>query len=360
MAFSESLKALVRRKAHFMCCLCKSLGVEIHHIEPQGEGGLDIEDNAAPLCPSCHETYGGNPQKRKFIREARDLWYEICESRYGPNSARLDAIETLLKNVEAHTRTSTFPLLPFSLFYTLRHTTTEDTISQYFNGISGYKSLKREFLQLTGSAKIGGATTYNYIEYQPAHSHCVLKGDALRQVANSFTGWGESIIKSPLAITVDFFIGKNSSAELPSLTLDKTIGDGRPHDVKSIELFDEIMFQDAFCVGWKVNNPTKQAWSIGDLEGTRLRIRFKFMSWDDVNIQNPPRFHNLHLYFGRQTPHILFFSCEQLECPVVMEAPEPLAKWDFSNIGMTAREMLIEYDLILDEALISNQLIQVA
>jgi len=44
------------------------MGVEVHHIISQEEGGSDREENAAPLCPSCHETYGANPQKRKFIK----------------------------------------------------------------------------------------------------------------------------------------------------------------------------------------------------------------------------------------------------------------------------------------------------
>lgn len=92
MAFAESLKLNVKKKAHFQCCLCHDLGVEIHHIVPQGEGGPDDEENAAPLCPTCHETYGDNPKKRKFIREARDFWYDICESRYASDKDQLDRI----------------------------------------------------------------------------------------------------------------------------------------------------------------------------------------------------------------------------------------------------------------------------
>jgi hypothetical protein len=92
MPFSESLKLEVRRKAHFCCCLCHALEVEIHHIIPESEGGADIQDNAAPLCPSCHETYGNNPSKRKFIREARDFWYELCEERFTSGAASLQEI----------------------------------------------------------------------------------------------------------------------------------------------------------------------------------------------------------------------------------------------------------------------------
>lgn len=99
MAFSEAIKLQVRRNSHFTCCLCKSIGIEIHHILPQAEGGLDTEDNAAPLCPSCHEMYGANPIKRKFIREARDHWCEICATRYSGDPGSIEEIKAKLGEV---------------------------------------------------------------------------------------------------------------------------------------------------------------------------------------------------------------------------------------------------------------------
>ena len=97
MAFSEQLKLRVKRKAHFACGLCHSLYVEVHHIVPQAEGGGDTEENAAALCPTCHDLLGANPTKRKFIREACDFWYELCETRYATDPDRLDEISRMLK-----------------------------------------------------------------------------------------------------------------------------------------------------------------------------------------------------------------------------------------------------------------------
>lgn len=99
MAFTEAVKLSVKRKAHFACCLCRSVGVELHHIIPQADGGPDTEDNAAPLCPSCHETYGANPTKRKFIREARDFWFEVCATRYASDASRIDALQEMLQRL---------------------------------------------------------------------------------------------------------------------------------------------------------------------------------------------------------------------------------------------------------------------
>jgi hypothetical protein len=97
--FSEATKAAVRRKAHLRCCVCHDIGVEVHHIIPQAEDGSDDAGNAAPLCPSCHERYGANPAKRKFIREARDVWYEICDRRFTEDPQRLEEIRSTLATV---------------------------------------------------------------------------------------------------------------------------------------------------------------------------------------------------------------------------------------------------------------------
>jgi len=82
LSFSEKVKMEARKKAHFQCVICKSPFVDVHHIVPESEGGPNTLDNAAPICAGCHATYGNNPDWRKQIREMRDQWYEICETRY--------------------------------------------------------------------------------------------------------------------------------------------------------------------------------------------------------------------------------------------------------------------------------------
>jgi len=83
MGFSETTRLNVQKWADFTCCWCNNRQnkVEIHHIVPQAEKGPDTEENAAPLCGSCHTLLGGNPELRKEIRLRRDHWYEICKIR---------------------------------------------------------------------------------------------------------------------------------------------------------------------------------------------------------------------------------------------------------------------------------------
>lgn len=81
MGFSEKIKFEVRKKSNFRCCICGKLFIEIHHIIPEFENGENTIENAAPLCAYCHDIYGGNPQKRKQIKQMRNHWYVQMEDR---------------------------------------------------------------------------------------------------------------------------------------------------------------------------------------------------------------------------------------------------------------------------------------
>ena len=78
MPFSDEVKLEVKRRAHFRCCKCQEGPIEVHHIIPEGKGGPDTFENAAPLCPSCHGWFGDNPLLKKTITEMRDWWYSQC------------------------------------------------------------------------------------------------------------------------------------------------------------------------------------------------------------------------------------------------------------------------------------------
>src|SRR5258708_27160870 len=83
MCFPEAIRLKVQKHANFTCCWCNNRQnkVEVHHIIPRAEQGPDTEENAAPLCGSCHTLYGGNPELRKEIKLRRDHWYEICQKQ---------------------------------------------------------------------------------------------------------------------------------------------------------------------------------------------------------------------------------------------------------------------------------------
>jgi hypothetical protein len=137
MPFSEALKMRVKRKANFTCCWCqKNISkVDIHHIIPQEDGGPDTEDNAAPLCGSCHTLLGANPTLRKEIKERRDHWYKQCAKEYVLMAQEdLQEIKETLQSIKlsnreigdnpgTHTQDNTNPLIrddKWRLIYSLK------------------------------------------------------------------------------------------------------------------------------------------------------------------------------------------------------------------------------------------------
>jgi hypothetical protein len=93
MPFPESVKRRVRELAAFRCCRCLNIGIEVHHIVPEREGGASDEQNAAPLCAKCHADFGDNPIKRAEIRQMRDWWYNTVRTRpqiLNPHVANVD------------------------------------------------------------------------------------------------------------------------------------------------------------------------------------------------------------------------------------------------------------------------------
>ena len=80
MPFSERIKNLVKAKAAFRCCVCHKPFVDVHLI-PEAKGGPSTIANAAPLCASCHDLYGGNPEKWKALTQMRDSWWSIIAER---------------------------------------------------------------------------------------------------------------------------------------------------------------------------------------------------------------------------------------------------------------------------------------
>ena len=99
MDFSEATKREVKEKAAFRCCRCQQIGIHVHHILPKEDGGSSDIENAAPLCPSCHDYYGGNPQKRKEITQMRDWWYQQVEKQF-PDNRQLTRLEEINDKVD--------------------------------------------------------------------------------------------------------------------------------------------------------------------------------------------------------------------------------------------------------------------
>jgi transposase-like protein len=100
MVFNEQIKKEVRQKAAYQCCRCRSFGVEVHHIIPEENNGPDTIENAAPLCPNCHNDFGNNQKKRKIIVEMRDWWYETVEQMFRGQPGLMDLMQKIDKQTD--------------------------------------------------------------------------------------------------------------------------------------------------------------------------------------------------------------------------------------------------------------------
>ena len=149
MAFSESLKKDVRKKAGFQCCRCRKFQVEVHHIIPEKDGGEDTFENAAPLCGYCHNLLRDNPSQRKQIREMRDWWYGVIDRKYGVlpgDPTFLEEIDQRLKTIEK--RTEDIPALKEQL---KRYTAAFIDKITSETAISGVSAIVTASLPSTGS-----------------------------------------------------------------------------------------------------------------------------------------------------------------------------------------------------------------
>jgi hypothetical protein len=103
MPFSRTIreKALVAAARH--CCVChryKGVKVEVHHIEPEEEGGSNGFENAISLCFDCHADAGHynprHPRGTRFsgeeLRRHRDQWYRLVQEHALPSPVHDDVL----------------------------------------------------------------------------------------------------------------------------------------------------------------------------------------------------------------------------------------------------------------------------
>jgi hypothetical protein len=97
--FSEKTIEQARIAAGFKCCMCRVQPCfHTHHLDPLA--GNDFE-NAAPLCPTCHDRYGNDPSKQKFIRQSRDDWYRYNKETRPERQKELELNKEIFDKLEA-------------------------------------------------------------------------------------------------------------------------------------------------------------------------------------------------------------------------------------------------------------------
>jgi len=261
-----------------------------------------------------------------------------------------------LGRIETEMKASTRPLLPVAMFYTLRHTTTAQALEQAFVGIRGFKGIKSDLLKLVGTARLGGPLGYNSITLTAAESHSVLEGEDLMKRIQSHTGFGDSAIRQPVSTTVEFFFPTDGEVPSdPTLALKKTFTTGKPDEVKRLELFDNVLFQDSFVREWTAQTQVGQNWSVADLLGSRLRVRFELLGE-----RGPVALHDLQLFFGpTSSMHGIHFPSEILSRAVFKPDESPLLTPENDLAKQFFAAYVLEFECVLSDVILAEHFVKV-
>lgn len=261
-----------------------------------------------------------------------------------------------LSRIETEMKASVRPLLPVALFYTIRHSLKPDALEREFVGIPGFKNIKSDFLKLVGSARLGGPLGYNSITLSATESHCILEGEELIKRIQSCTGFGDSAIRHPVTTTVEFFFPTDGALPCdPTLSLEKTFITGKPDEVKRLELFDTVLFQDSFVREWTAQTQTGQNWSVADLRDSRLRVRFNFLGE-----RGPASLHDLQLFFGPTSAmHGIHFPSEIVSRAVFKQDESPLLRPENDLARQFFASYVLEFECLLSDAIMTENFVKV-
>jgi hypothetical protein len=282
--------------------------------------------------------------------------YTIKEERRKESEAGAKHTEQQehLGRIESEVRSSTRPVMPIGLFYTIRHSPNARAIKNAFTGVKGFKSSHSDILKLVGTARLGGSPVgYNSIEATASESHCVLEGDALDDVIKKHTGF--SVIRQSVNTTLEFSLSVAGEVpDQPNLVLEKTFT-GSPTEVKRLELFDDIVFQDSFVRDWTGRVGAGESWSIENLVNARVRFTLTFLGKC-----GPVALHDLQLFFGPlSSMHGFRFTKQLLATTVFGEDPNPLLHPGNDKAKEIFTQYLLEYECVLSPSFLAEHLVRI-
>jgi hypothetical protein len=215
-------------------------------------------------------------------------------------------------------------LWPLRVCFTLNYKTSGDVLAQAFS--------------VAGAGGANGARE-------------VMTDDALHGWLERYSGFGEWPIKRPVEMTIeiDFRDRTDDSRRRGQIRFQRLFSDP-PVEVKSVSRVEDRLFQDNDVAGWMVSNRTGTAWTVADLEHATIRVKTVYLSFDDEDFREPPRFEALHLCFGDPPAGVFTFTAAQLAAPAVRQDPAPLMRGPFF------KTLLMEYELSVGAIALAEQL----
>jgi hypothetical protein len=214
------------------------------------------------------------------------------------------------------------PLWPLRVCFTLRYKTSGEVLSKAFSQVGA--------------------------EAREAMSRTTLDGWLER-----YSGFGEWPIKRPVEMTVEIDFREPAGGRPRGvLRFQRLFSDG-PVEVRSVSRVEDRLFQDNDVSGWVMSKPSGAAWTVADLEHATIRVKAVYLSFDEEDFRQPPRFETLHLCFGEPGRCVLSFTTDQLAAPAIAQDPTPLMRGPFF------KTLLLEYELPCTRTTLAEQMTEV-
>jgi len=203
-----------------------------------------------------------------------------------------------------------YPITPFRLFFTLKHTVNEEILDKYFEGINGYKSLKpNKYLKLVSSMSLSDIP-YNSEDESPQRSHCRVDGNIVAELRNELRE-NVAILKLPTKINVEIYTANSEST--PEIIFESNYrATEYPDSIREIRLYDDWLYQDTKITDWKIKTSMQRAYGLRDFKNCKIKVVADFFINDRKYDDTLPRFTNLHLFFGSLPINLIYFKKQDL------------------------------------------------
>jgi hypothetical protein len=221
-----------------------------------------------------------------------------------------------------HAWAAAMPLWPLRVCFTLGYTTSPHVLAQAFS----------------------------HVGVEPREA---MTQDALDGWLERYSGFGEWPIKRPVEMTIEIDVREPAAGRSRGIVRFQRLFSDPPVEVRSVSRVEDRLFQDNDVSGWVVSNASGRAWSVADLEHATVRVKAVYLSFDDEDFRQPPRFETLHLCFGEPARGVFSFTAAQLAAPTVGLDPAPLMRGPFF------KTLLLEYELSASRTALMEQLVAV-
>jgi len=278
-----------------------------------------------------------------FISWLVAQWYRVKKQQKIEND--LTGIQDGLHAIQS-------PILPCSLFYTLKFSCKDEDLKHVFGKHKGYRAYGELGNQgdspplppeITNARVFSPKGNVSYVDYQDGYvkaagvirkKYCgynLIHSDikhTICSLARNEIDQTESLLLRPALVKIEFFFdGKPTiPTATPSLTL--ITSPRSVTEVVAVEVLDNMLFEDIINRELDIESPKEATWSTKNLKNSYLKITLDFFFISgvyDISKENEPTLHNFQLWFGNNANRVLTFSPEQLACQSTQDNPNPVA-----------------------------------